>query len=153
MAEMVAMIGYAPEMIRRTLVRARRCSLAVWMVVLSGCMTQLQEGFDGVHPGMTPDEVRAELGEPSVRIPPRLNEDGVRLDGGRWQYADNLSSLANAAAFPEFVPDRVWVVWFDVDGVVQRTRRPIRVEDGGEESGDQGGVTPLFPPVTPPRSR
>ncbi|RPG15134.1 MAG: hypothetical protein CBB69_010275 [Phycisphaera sp. TMED9] len=153
MAEMVAVIGYAPEMIRRTLARARRCSLVACMVVFSGCMTQLQQGFDGVRPGMTPDEVRAELGDPSVRIPPRLDEHGARLDGGRWQYADNLSSLANAAAFPEFVPDRVWVVWFDVDGVVQGTRRPIRVEDGGDGSVDQGGETPLFPSAAPPRSR
>lgn len=147
------MIGYAPAMIGRSFIGVRLRLLAVWSIVLSGCMTQVQKGFDGVLPGMTSEEVQTELGEPSVRIPPRLDEQGAVIDGGRWQYADNLSSLTNAAAFPEYVPDRVWVVWFDVDGRVQRTRRPIRVEEGGGEQDGEGGRTPLFPPTVPSRSR
>jgi hypothetical protein len=150
---MPSTIGYAPTMIERSLFGIRRCSLAIWSIMLFGCMTQVQKGFDDVHIGMTQEEVRSELGEPSVRIPPRLDEEGSLLDGGRWQYADNLSSLTNAAAFPEFVPDRVWVVWFDVEGTVQRTRRPIRVEAGTEEGGGETGGTPLFPPSVPPRGR
>ena len=147
------MIGYAPVMMKKPSIGARFGSLVVWSLVLVGCATPVQQGFEEVVPGMTSEEVQIELGEPSVQIPPRLDDQGVLLDGGRWQYADNLSSLANAAAFPEFVPDRVWVVWFDVHGRVQRTREPIRVEDGdGEERGD-GGRTPMFPPTIPSRGQ
>jgi hypothetical protein len=150
---MVAMIGYASAMIGRSSLGVRLSLLAISSIVLSGCMARVQQGFDGVHPGMTSEEVQIELGEPSVRIPPRLDEQGTIIDGGRWQYADNLSSLTNATAFPEYVPDRVWVVWFDVDGRVQRTRRPIRVEEAAGERDGEGGRTPLFPPTVPSRSR
>jgi hypothetical protein len=153
MVQIVAMIGYSPAMNKKPSIGARFGSLVVWSLGFVGCATPAQQGFDEVAPGMTREEVQIELGEPSVRIPPRFDEQGVLLDGGRWQYADNLSSLANAAAFPDFVPDRVWVIWFDVHGVVQRTRRPIRVEDGTGEQNDDGGGTPLFPPTLPSRGR
>ena len=117
-----------------------------------GCDSAVKSGFSSVSTGMTQDEVRGLLGDPSVVIPGETGEGGAILTGPRWQYGDNLSTITTAAAFPQTVPDRVWVVWFDADGLVRRTRRPVAVLEVGE-SDAAAPDTPLFPPVMPPRNR
>lgn len=108
--------------------------------------------FDAIRSGWTEADVRKSIGEPTVIVPGEIDEDGVTIDGPRWQYGDTLSTMTTAATFPRTIPDRVWVVWFDVDGLVRRTRRPVTVlEDGESEAAAPD--TPLFPPVMPPRNR
>ncbi len=108
--------------------------------------------FDAIRSGWTEADVRKSIGEPTVIVPGEIDEDGVTIDGPRWQYGDTLSTMTTAATFPRTIPDRVWVIWFDVDGLVRRTRAPIT----GIQDGDTDVVapdTPLFPPVMPPRNR
>ena len=70
--QMVAMIGYAPAMIRRTLIRARLFAGCLHARVRRAARRRRNRASTAFAPGMTRDEVRAKLGEPSVRIPPRV---------------------------------------------------------------------------------
>ncbi len=124
------------------------------LLALSGCASQVREHFSELRVGLTPSEVEALLGRPSIVIPPEVAEDGTVLTGPRWQYGDNLSTTTTAAAFPRTVPDRVWVVWFDPEGRVSSWRPPIvEATSSVESSDDQSGRTPLFDSPTPPRNR
>ena len=122
------------------------------VLVVAGCSIPRESRFDAIRSGWTEADVRKSIGEPTVIVPGEIDEDGVTIDGPRWQYGDTLSTMTTAATFPRTIPDRVWVIWFDVDGFVRRTRAPIT----GIECGDTDAVapdTPLFPPVMPPRNR
>ena len=118
----------------------------------AGCSIPVESRFDAIRSGWTEADVRKAVGEPTVVVPGESDEDGVTIDGPRWQYGDTLSTMTTAATFPRTVPDRVWVVWFDVDGLVRRTRKPVAVLEDGE-SGGTAPETSLFPPVMPPRNR
>ena len=103
---------------------------------------------------MTADEVRGLLGEPSVVVPGETGEGGARITGPRWQYGDNLSTIATAATFPRTVPDRVWVVWFDVDGRVMSRREPLwEAGSSVESAADVEGRSPIFSSPIPARNR
>jgi hypothetical protein len=122
------------------------------VLVVAGCSMPRESRFDAIRSGWTEADVRKSIGEPTVIVPGEIDEDGVTIDGPRWQYGDTLSTMTTAATFPRTIPDRVWVIWFDVDGLVRRTRAPIT----GIQDGDTDAVapdTPLFPPVMPPRNR
>lgn len=130
-----------------------RASLVGWsLLAAAGCSIPAESRFDAIRPGWTEADVRKAVGEPTVVVPGEMDEDGVTIDGPRWQYGDTLSTMTTAATFPRTVPDRVWVVWFDLEGLVRRTRRPITATGGGEPDADTP-ETPLFPPVMPPRNR
>lgn len=122
------------------------------LLAAAGCSIPAESRFDAIRPGWTEADVRKAIGEPTVVVPGESDEDGVTIDGPRWQYGDTLSTMTTAATFPRTVPDRVWVVWFDVDGLVRRTRRPVAVLEAGE-SAVTATDPPLFPPVMPPRNR
>ena len=122
------------------------------LLATAGCSIPAESRFDAIRPGWTEADVRKAIGEPTVVVPGESDEDGVTIDGPRWQYGDTLSTMTTAATFPRTVPDRVWVVWFDVDGLVRRTRRPAAVLEDGE-SAVTAPDPPLFPPVMPPRNR
>lgn len=102
---------------------------------------------------MSEADVRGLLGPPSVTVPGEPEAEGRPATGPRWQYGDNLSTMATAAAFPRTVPARVWVVWFDPEGRVISWRRPERA--WGIDGGENGSApsTPLFRDPLPPRSR
>ena len=85
-------------------------------------------------------------------VPPRLDEDGVAIAGPRWQYGDTLSTVTTAAAFPDTVPDRVWVVWFDSEGRVMTWRPPLEGDVESAAGGASEG-TPLFADPMPARNR
>lgn len=122
--------------------------------VLGGCASGVRAHFQELRVGLTTTEVEALLGRPSVVIPPERAEDGTVLHGARWQYGDNLSTTTTAAAFPRTVPDRVWVVWFDPQGLVRSWRPPVATATSSVEStGETPGRTPLFGPQRPPRNR
>ena len=130
--------------------------LGTGMLASLGCSIPGESGFAAIRPGWTEADVRKAVGEPSVSVPGMLDEDGVMIEGPRWQYGDNLGTMTTAATFPRTVPDRVWVVWFDVDGLVLRTRGPVRDQAEGDVAPRPDGgrpETPLFSPVMPPRNR
>ncbi len=81
--------------------------------------------FAGLREGMDKSQVIAMLGEPSSRYPAiPASADGPAREE-RWQFGDNLSSLATSATFADQdAPDSVWVVYFGADGRVSRWRPP-----------------------------
>jgi hypothetical protein len=100
---------------------ARACVALVLVAFLlvpqSGCAAQASENFHAMREGMSKEEVRALLGNPSSTW---LDDEGLE----RWQYGDNLSSLATSGVFREADTARVWAVWFDADGRVSMYREP-----------------------------
>lgn len=122
------------------------------LAMLAGCGSPGTAAFDALAVGMTEDEVRGLLGDPTVVVPARVDEDGVATGGPRWQYGDTLSTVTTAAAFPDTIPDRVWVVWFDPEGRVMTWRSPVAT--GIEpDPGAPSDETPLFADPAPPRNR
>jgi outer membrane protein assembly factor BamE (lipoprotein component of BamABCDE complex) len=94
---------------------------AVATSLIAGCAMQCQEQFGSLREGMTKAEVEELLGKPSSRWPgERPGEEGTE----RWQYGDNLSSLATSGVFREPDTNRVFVVWFTADGTVSSYSRP-----------------------------
>ena len=119
---------------------------------LVGCGSPGTAQFEALSTGMSEEEVRGLLGDPTVVVPAPFDEDGVAIGGPRWQYGDTLSTMTTAAAFPDTIPDRVWVVWFDHEGRVMTWRSPI--EEGVDP--DASGIskeTPLFVDPAPARNR
>ena len=131
---------------------ARVILIGCLLLATAGCSIPGESRFDAIRAGWTETDVRKAVGEPSVVVPATLDEYGLVIDGARWQYGDTLSTMTTAATFPRTVPDRVWVVWFDAEGLVRRTRRPITGPEVGE-SDAAAPDTPLFPPAMPPRNR
>jgi hypothetical protein len=69
--------------------------------------------------------VIALLGEPSSRHEAVAAGADRPAREERWQFGDNLSSLATSAAFADQdAPENVWVVYFGPDGRVSRWRPP-----------------------------
>ena len=143
---------------RMTVTLLERSLLPMLVVLLattgSGCSTPTSGGFASLSTGMTSEEVRGLLGEPSVRVPAERLGDEETIAGPRWQYGDNLSSVVTAATYPRTVPDDVWIVWFDPDGRVICWREPL----GGDPRSrpgtvGAGGRSSIFPDRIYPRER
>ena len=137
--------GYAPVMRRRTGSAVR--GLSRWSSSSSrGLRLPARGGFPGSG---GPDRAggRALLGPPSVVIPGAVDDGGERVQGPRWQYGDNLSTMTTHG-LPRTVPDRVWVIWFDLEGRVlvetsDRVRDVLRrVVHRSGRSGDLHAVGP-----------
>lgn len=74
---------------------------------------------------MDKSQVIALLGKPSSRYAaiPESADGPAREE--RWQFGDNLSSLATSATFADQdAPENVWVVYFGPDGRVSHWRPP-----------------------------
>jgi outer membrane protein assembly factor BamE (lipoprotein component of BamABCDE complex) len=97
--------------------RSLLASLTVLLAFASGCATQASENFYAVRKGMTKAEVEDLLGKPSSTW---VVADGI----DRWQWGDNLSSLATAGVFRDADTNRVWAVWFDSEGKVTDLSEP-----------------------------
>ena len=100
--------------------------LAAMLMCIPACSQRHEASFGGLKQGMTRDQVRELLGDPSTTF---YATEELRAEAGgayreRWQYGDNLSTRATGAVFPESAPDRVWVVEFDEDGRVASFRPP-----------------------------
>ncbi len=122
------------------------------LVSLVGCGSPGTAQFEALATGMSEEEVRGLLGDPTVVVPARFDEDGVAIGGPRWQYGDTLSTMTTAAAFPDTIPDRVWVVWFDPEGRVMTWRSPVEEAMDAESSG-ASEAPPLFLDPAPARNR
>ncbi len=100
------------------------CAIAACALICS-CQSPRQGSFEQLHNGMDQSKVIALLGEPSSKYPAQLNANGSIDVPARWQYGDNLSSLASSAMFQDQPPpDRVWVVYFDASGAVSGWQKP-----------------------------
>ncbi|MDZ4755000.1 MAG: outer membrane protein assembly factor BamE [Phycisphaerae bacterium] len=97
---------------------------AIFVAALAstGCATQAAENFYALREGMTKAEVAQLLGKPSSKWP---GDEGTE----RWQYGDNLSSLATSGLFHDADTAHVWAVWFDSEGAVDYFTAPDWVSD------------------------
>lgn len=95
-------------------------------MVFVGCETQHETNWGRLQQGMSKQEVEELLGAPSSRVDARRTGTDVAVAFDRWQYGDNLSTLATGVVFPGEAPDRVWAVYFDDDGEVIDFRQPLR---------------------------
>lgn len=91
-------------------------------LVLGACSARWQENQDRVRVGMTQAEVEELLGPPSSRV--NVPEFAGSPAYVRWQWNDNLSTLATGAMYPDTVPDRVLAVRFDAEGRVVEWHSP-----------------------------
>ena len=91
-------------------------------LVLGACSARWQENQERVRVGMTQAEVEELLGPPSSRV--NVPEFAGSPAYVRWQWNDNLSTLATGAMYPDTVPDRVLAVVFDADGTVTTVSLP-----------------------------
>jgi hypothetical protein len=114
---------------------SRVLSLAAFALVGGASCTapRHEQGWRGLHAGLSHAEVRELLGDPSsTYVPPPPVDGGARTGdasprgsrGERWQYGDTLSSLATRAVFPDEADERAWCVFFGADGRVNGFRPP-----------------------------
>jgi hypothetical protein len=105
----------------------RRTTLLVAVVAtaaLEACGPSRTQ-FAGLRPGMDKTQVVSLLGEPSSRYPAIAAREDAPAREERWQFGDNLSSLATSATFADQdAPENVWVVYFGADGHVSHWRPP-----------------------------
>jgi outer membrane protein assembly factor BamE (lipoprotein component of BamABCDE complex) len=92
------------------------------VAMLLACESRYQENWGRLKVGMTRVQVEDMLGEPSSRYEPRTENGKVIVPEERWQYGDNLSTLATGVVFPTDADARAWAVYFDADGRVSRFR-------------------------------
>lgn len=105
---------------------------------VAGCNRPTSEQFDLVRAGMTQEEVRDLLGTPSSQRAIAPDDQPLVGYAERWQYGDNLSSLATDALFPDVPDERVFAVFFDAQGRVLEARQPV--SPGRGASGAEGGA-------------
>jgi hypothetical protein len=101
--------------------------VAAIATTLAACASKWRENEGLISTGMSREEVVELLGEPSSKV--EVPAWGDRPAFARWQWNDNLSTLATGAMFPDTVPDRVLAVSFDAEGrvtevVLPRTPNP-----------------------------
>ena len=103
---------------------ARHCAnVLAFMVCLlcaAGCESKYQDNWGKVHTGMTKQEVEALLGEPSSKYTAKEVDGEVIIPEDRWQYGDNLSTLATGALFPSQAHPRAWAISFGPSGRVSQ---------------------------------
>lgn len=92
------------------------------LVLLCACESRYQENWGRLKVGMTQVQVEDLLGEPSSRYEARTDQGKVIVPETRWQYGDNLSTLATGVVFPTDADARAWAVYFDAEGRVSRFR-------------------------------
>jgi len=86
------------------------------LVALAGCQARPPAAFSRVALGMTADQVREILGQPSSTIdaPAATPGDPAMQWATRWQWGDTLSTSATSALFPDQPPSsHLGAVWFD----------------------------------------
>ncbi len=117
----------------------RRAAATALLLMVSGCETpQYEANFPRIQAGMTQADVEALLGKPSSTFVERREDGQAVVPQTRWQYGDNLSTLATGAVYPGGAPARVWVVYFNVAGKVDSTRAPDWARQGMEVDTDAG---------------
>ncbi len=85
-----------------------------------GCESKYQDNWGKVHTGMTKQEVEALLGPPSSKYDAKEVDGEVIVAEDRWQYGDNLSTLATGALFPSEAHPHAWAISFGPSGRVSQ---------------------------------
>jgi hypothetical protein len=85
-----------------------------------GCESKYQDNWGKVHTGMTKQEVEALLGPPSSKYDAKEVDGEVVVAEDRWQYGDNLSTLATGALFPSQAHPHAWAISFGPSGRVSQ---------------------------------
>ena len=94
------------------------------VLTLGSCVSVDKGRFDAVEIGMSKDQVRETLGQPSSTYQRQSDASGRVLRLERWQYGDTLSTLATGAVFSRHPDRHVWVVYFDVNDQVSNVSEP-----------------------------
>ena len=97
------------------------------LVALSGCQARPPATFSLVELGMTQNQVRDVLGQPSntISAPALTPGDAAMPWTTRWQWGDTLSTSATSALFPDQPPSsRLGAVWFNDAGHVVAVQIP-----------------------------
>ena len=117
-------IGGRPPGRRRIVVRTglRSMLLGAVAAAVAACSSKWREHESQISAGMSEAEVLELLGEPSSKV--KVPAWGEQAGYVRWQWNDNLSTLATGAMFPDTVPDRVLAVSFDAEGKVTEVVLP-----------------------------
>ena len=97
---------------------------ALLLLALASCVSVDQVRFESVEIGMSKDQVREILGQPSSTYQRETDASGRMLRLERWQYGDTLSTLATGAVFSRHPDRHVWVVYFDADDQVLDVSEP-----------------------------
>ncbi len=99
-----------------------QCTIALALLApllcVLGCETKYQDNWGKVHTGMSKQEVEALLGPPSSKYDAKEVDGEVIVAQDRWQYGDNLSTLATGALFPSQAHPRAWAISFGPSGRV-----------------------------------
>jgi hypothetical protein len=103
---------------------ARSLALAAALLGAAACESQYQDNWSKVRLGMTKEQVEALLGKPSSTYAARTEDGKVVVAEDRWQYGDNLSTLATGAMFPAEAHPRAWAIKFDAAGRVSSIQVP-----------------------------
>jgi outer membrane protein assembly factor BamE (lipoprotein component of BamABCDE complex) len=114
------------------------------LMLLPACATDKIDRFSEVHEGMSQDEVRAILGNPSSTYTREVDERGRVVRLSRWQYGDSPGTLATGALFSEHPSERVWAVYFGEDE---------KVLDVAEPNWETETREPVVPSTIPPRNQ
>ncbi len=105
-------------------VYARECAIVFTIMLsllcLQACESKYQDNWGKVHTGMTKQEVESLLGEPSSKYQAKEVDGEVIIPEDRWQYGDNLSTLATGALFPSHPHPRAWAISFGPSGRVSQ---------------------------------
>jgi outer membrane protein assembly factor BamE (lipoprotein component of BamABCDE complex) len=117
-------IGGRPPGRFRIVVRTglRSMLLGAVAAAVAACSSKWREHESQISAGMSEAEVLELLGEPSSKV--KVPAWGEQAGYVRWQWNDNLSTLATGAMFPDTVPDRVLAVSFDAEGKVTEVVLP-----------------------------
>ncbi|MSR45130.1 MAG: hypothetical protein EXS15_07240 [Phycisphaerales bacterium] len=92
---------------------------------ICACQTPAPGALEQLREGMNESEVVSIMGDPSSRYPAQLNKSGSIDIPARWQYGDNLSSIATSSMFQDQPPpSRVWVIYFDASARVSGWQKP-----------------------------
>jgi hypothetical protein len=83
---------------------------ALLLLALASCVSVDKVRFESVEIGMSKDQVREILGQPSSTYQRETDASGRMLRLERWQYGDTLSTLATGAVFSRHPDRHVWVV-------------------------------------------
>jgi hypothetical protein len=97
---------------------------ALLLLALASCVSVDKVRFESVEIGMSKDQVREILGQPSSTYQRETDASGRMLRLERWQYGDTLSTLATGAVFSRHPDRHVWVVYFDADDQVLDVSEP-----------------------------
>ena len=122
------------------------------VLLLASCQPQARPGFNEVETGMSREQVRALLGPPSSTFQRQTDEQGRLLRSERWQYGDNLSTVATGILYSDLPDVSVYAIFFDEEGRVVLIQEPLPIDESSSSDPLHRFQDPVDPAI-PSRSR